>query len=111
MPVGVKKSHPALKHGGYAATTILPGESEAEFEKLHRDLIAHFSPNGALENDTVATMARLLWRKQNSNTLRIAEFARRRLEQLVDIAILGAAQHRQRTAIGEIPGIDLAAMR
>jgi hypothetical protein len=36
----VKKRHPALKHGGYATTTILPGESSAEFEKLHRKLIA-----------------------------------------------------------------------
>ena len=36
---------------------------------------------------------------------------RRRLEKLVDIAILGAAQHRQRAAIGEIFGIERAAMR
>jgi hypothetical protein len=30
----VNKSHPALKHGGYSTTTILPTESVAEFEKL-----------------------------------------------------------------------------
>jgi len=38
----------------------------AEFEKLHRDLIAE--PNGLFENDIVATMARVLWRKQNLET-------------------------------------------
>jgi hypothetical protein len=38
MPVRFKKSHPALKHGGYATTVVLPGESVAEFEKLRRDL-------------------------------------------------------------------------
>ena len=41
------------------------GENPAEFEKLHRDLIAEFCPNGALENDVVTTMARLVWREKN----------------------------------------------
>jgi hypothetical protein len=36
MPARVNKVHPALKHAGYSTTTILPGESAAEFEKLHR---------------------------------------------------------------------------
>ena len=80
--VQVKKHHPALKHAGYAATGILPGENPAEFEKLHRDLIAELGPNGALENDIVATMARLVWRKQNLETFRIAELARARYEQI-----------------------------
>ena len=35
-----KKSHPALKHGGYAAMAVLPGERAAEFEKLHQAVIA-----------------------------------------------------------------------
>jgi hypothetical protein len=42
----VENTHPALKHGGYSATTILPGEDAAAFEKLHRDLIAELSPKG-----------------------------------------------------------------
>jgi hypothetical protein len=46
-------------------------------------LIAEYSPNGLHENDIVATMARLLWRKQNLKTLRIAELARRHLEQVM----------------------------
>jgi len=36
---------------------------------------------------------------------------RRRLVQLIDIGVLGTAQHRQRTAIGKIIGILGAAMR
>jgi hypothetical protein len=84
MSARVKKTHPALKHGGYSATTILPGESAAEFDKLHRDLIAELNPDGVLENDIVATMAMALWRKQNLGTFRIAERVRDRLEQLIE---------------------------
>ena len=69
---------PALKHGAYSATAILPGESQTEFEKLHRDTIAEWTPSGVLENDIVMTITRLLWRKQNLDTLHIAEHARRR---------------------------------
>lgn len=83
MPVQGKKYHPALKHAGYAATGILPGENPAEFEKLHRDLIAEFDPNGALENDIVATMAHLVWRKKNRGTFRIAELARAHYAQII----------------------------
>ena len=72
---------PALKHGAYSATAILPGESQAEFEKLHRYILAEWTPSGVLENDIVMTITRLLWRKQNLDTLHIAEHARRRCEE------------------------------
>jgi hypothetical protein len=36
---------------------VLPGESAAEFEKLHRGLIADFNADGALEEDIVADLA------------------------------------------------------
>jgi len=65
MSSRVNKVHPALKHGGYAATAVLPGENRAAFEKLHRRLIADLTPDGPLEEDAVQTIARLLWRKQN----------------------------------------------
>lgn len=83
MSVQFKKHRPALKHAGYSATDILPGEDPAEFEKLHRDLIAELNPNGALENDVVKTMVRLVWRKENLDTFRIAERARTRYEQIM----------------------------
>ena len=68
---------PALKHAAYSATAVLPGESRAAFEKLHRDLIAELNPSGVLEDDIIADMARLVWRKQNLGTLRIAERAQK----------------------------------
>ena len=74
--------HPALKHGGYAATALLPGENPAAFEKLHHDLIAELAPTGALEDDIVATLARLVWRKQNLATFRIAKLARERFSAI-----------------------------
>ena len=79
----MSKVHPALKHGGYAATGLLPGEDRVAFEKLHRNLIAELTPSGALEDDIVATMARLIWRKQNLGTFRIAELAQNRCESLI----------------------------
>src|SRR5260221_13135685 len=78
MPTLVNKIHPALKHGGYAANAILPGENRADFEKLHQSLIAELAPVGGLEDDIIATMAGFVWRKQNLATFRIAELARNR---------------------------------
>jgi hypothetical protein len=52
---------------------IAPGEDPAAFEKLYQDLIAELQPDGPSENETVATIARLMWRKQNLETFRIAE--------------------------------------
>jgi hypothetical protein len=77
-----KQNRPALKHGGYSSTAVLPGEDKAEFEKLHRDLIAELTPNGLLEDDIVATMAHLIWRKQNLETFRIAAFAKDRCHEI-----------------------------
>ena len=75
MSIQVKKLHAALKHGAYSATAVLPGEDLAAFKKLHQECIAHYAPVGPLEDDVVATMARLLWRKQNLATFRLAELA------------------------------------
>jgi hypothetical protein len=67
---------PALKHGGYAET-LLPGEDVGAFEELRGALIAEFDPNGPLETDIVATMARLIWRKQNLAAFRSTELYHR----------------------------------
>jgi hypothetical protein len=82
MLTGFNKLHPALKHAGYSATTLLPGEDPAAFEKLHQVLIAEFTPNGALEEDIVADIARLTWRKQNLATFRIAQLAEKRHREI-----------------------------
>jgi hypothetical protein len=68
-----KKRHPSLKHGAYSSTAILPGENPAEFEELYQALIAELAPTGALEEDIVANIARLVWRKRNLATLLGAE--------------------------------------
>jgi len=82
MAVRVKKLHPALKHGGYSAIRLLPGEDRAAFEKLHQDLIVELRPDGPLESDSVAAIAHLIWRKQHLGTFRIAEFAHARYSQI-----------------------------
>ena len=78
------RRHPALKHGAYSATAVLPGESRAEFEKLHRDVIAEFTPSGVLEDNIVMKIARFTWREQNLPTLRISERARDRRQAIVN---------------------------
>jgi hypothetical protein len=78
----MKKIPPAVKHGGYSSTTILPGESRSDFNRLHEELIAELHPDGALEHDVVTTIAQLVWRKGNLATFRKAELATRRLEAI-----------------------------
>jgi hypothetical protein len=77
------KNHPALKHGGYSAATILPGEDQAEFEKLHEQLTAELGPSGVLEEDIVANIARLVWRKQHLATLLRAQRAQNRYAEII----------------------------
>jgi hypothetical protein len=79
----MSKIPPALKHGIYSATAVLPGEDPGEFAKLHRALVAELAPNGALEEDIVATTARLVWRKQNLATLRAATRAQSRFSEIM----------------------------
>jgi hypothetical protein len=80
--VRANKIHPALKHAGYSARTLLPGEDPAAFRKLRQELIDEFGPVGALEGEIVTDIARLTWRKQNLATFRIAGLAKSRLEQI-----------------------------
>lgn len=59
------KENPALKHGGYSALTLLPGEDRFAFQKLRRELIEELKPRGRLEKEIVMDIARLVWRKRN----------------------------------------------
>jgi len=96
------KSLNALKHGAYSEAVVLPGESVAEFEKLHRDLVDELAPDGPLEDDIVWSIARLVWRKRNLKTYRIAATARKRiaaiqgkLAPVVNWSQLGAFQTQE----------------
>jgi hypothetical protein len=75
MPTRGQRVSPALKHGAYSEATLLPGEDPAEFKELHRDLIAEFTPNGRIEEETVATIARLMWRRQNLARFEIGQLS------------------------------------
>jgi hypothetical protein len=83
MRARVKKQHPALKHGGFCVTGILPGEKPADFNRLYRGLIAELSPEGPLENDTVEQICLLLWRKRNRRTIGEAVAARARYSSII----------------------------
>jgi hypothetical protein len=100
MPTRFNKVHPALKHAGYSATTLLPGEDPTAFETLHRALIAEFTPVGALEDDIVADIARLIWRKQNLGTFRIAELAKQRRQNII------CAKVPDVSSFIPLPGVD-----
>ena len=77
-----RKLPSALKHGVYSATDILPGESRAEFEKWHQQIIAELHPTGPLEEQAVYDVARFTWRKRNMLTLRLAKRAQQRADAL-----------------------------
>jgi len=107
MPTLVNKIHPALKHGGYAATAILPGENRADFEKLHQRLIAELAPVGALEDDIVATIARMVWRKQNLATVRLAELAGERRQAIQSERIAAALAEKDRLSLMPLDSAEL----
>ena len=89
FPVGkrTKNVPSALKHGGFAGTTILPGEDEAAFDKLHHDLSVEFAPNGPLEEDIVMAMARLVWRKRNLKIYTLIQNAKKRFNSLISSSL------------------------
>jgi hypothetical protein len=97
--IRTKKVHPALKHGGYSATAILPGEDIAEFEELYQRLIAELRPDGPLEDDVVAQVALLLWRKQNLSIYRKAEIARKRFKVNISVQLhFGSSENEESVA-------------
>ncbi len=64
MPNQKLKYPNAHKHGVFAATAILPGEDQQEFEKLHSALVEEWMPAGATEEDAVLSIAKAVWRKR-----------------------------------------------
>ena len=75
MPMRYKKVSPALKHGAYSEAVLLPGEDRSEFEELHRGLVEELTPHGRLEEETVAALARLVWRRQNLQMFEIDQLS------------------------------------
>lgn len=57
------RSRNALVHGLYAKDVLLPWDCKEDFEKLHDDLKAEFSPHGRAEEEAVLDLAMLHWQK------------------------------------------------
>jgi hypothetical protein len=68
---------------------VLPGESAVEFKKLHRSLVSELTPTGPLEDDIVASIARLVWRKNHLATFSIAERAKERMSHIQATVVPG----------------------
>jgi hypothetical protein len=77
------RTPPALKHGAFSRTHLLPGENAEEFERLHTQVVDELKPAGALEHDCLDTIARLLWRKQHLHMLDLAQEAASRRDELI----------------------------
>ena len=56
----------SLKHGLTSRCVVLPGENQADFDRLHHHLLSDHAPVGALELELVAEIAACLWRLQRA---------------------------------------------
>ncbi len=61
----------ALVHGLYAKDVLLPWDSRKDFERLHQDLQAEFSPRGRAEEEAVLDLALLHWQKRTLLRMRL----------------------------------------
>lgn len=82
MSANTKTLPPALKHGAFSATTILPGESESKFKKLHQRIIAELDLKGVLEQEIGLSLAHRIWRKKNLAIFLTAEHAQARFTDI-----------------------------
>src|ERR1700758_1654241 len=58
-----------LRHGLYAGTVILPGESQADFDELRARLIAVYQPDDPVEQNLVHELAIIEWKKRRMELL------------------------------------------
>jgi hypothetical protein len=63
-PTKQSRSRNALVHGLHAKDVLLPWDCKEDFEKLHQDLKAEFSPRGRAEDEAVLDLADLHWQKR-----------------------------------------------
>jgi hypothetical protein len=62
----------ALRHGVLSKYTVLPWESEEEYQTLLEELINEYNPEGETEHYLIRELAVIMWRKRR---LRLAEAA------------------------------------
>src|SRR5262245_37466427 len=96
----------ALKHGDYSGLTLMTGEDPAAFKRLHRDLVAELNPQGRLEEETVAEIARLLWRKQNLSNYEIVQLTRTLADGLELSLAASQSPEQAKNYISTIPQLE-----
>jgi hypothetical protein len=113
MAAATDKLPPALKHAAFSIATLLPGEDEAAFDRLHQSLVAELAPDGALEEHVVANLDRFVWRREHLDVLRIAKLTEKLISairakelKLTDDAVWAKARAKAREELGELS--DLA---
>jgi hypothetical protein len=79
--VKIRRTSSVLKHGAYAMG-LLQGEDPAAFEKLHKELVADYSPIGVLAEEVVWTMTRIVWRRRHMDTFGAAQRAWERYDRI-----------------------------
>lgn len=57
------KAPNAIKHGAFSSIDLLPWESAEEFAALRRALFDKYNPDGPLQENCMASIASLMWRK------------------------------------------------
>ena len=50
---------------GFVGRSVLPGESQEEFDRLQDELDEQYEPKGPVEEDLVETIANAIWRKRH----------------------------------------------
>jgi len=63
----------AFTHGGFSQDLIWENENSEDFEELFQSVIEEFSPTGALEEDTVLTLAQSIWLKRRAERFYVRE--------------------------------------
>jgi hypothetical protein len=63
---------------GFAAASVLPGESQEDFDLLRDDLWEHYEPEGPVEEDLVESIVHVLWRKTHLGVFQRAFEARQK---------------------------------
>jgi hypothetical protein len=70
--------------------------------EINERLVVELAPAGALEEDIVLTIARLLWRKKNLASFRIAAQARKRFDAIVEETSLNDDFRRRRPKVEDL---------
>jgi hypothetical protein len=68
----------ALKHGAFSKLHFLPGEDPQEFEDLKARLFAEYKPSGGSEEETLESIAEVIWRERRLGIYQHVQYLRGR---------------------------------